>query len=965
MRVTKLSITLFLSIFCSTVLFGQNGFLRGTVFDGKTGEFLPGVTIFAEGTTTGTITDLDGKFNLSIVPGTYQIRVSFISYETINIKDVVIEAGKAIVLDNLKLNEATIEIGEAVVTAKAIRNNETAMQAMKKKSVNLLDGISSAGLKKIGDSNAAASMKRVTGVSVEGGKYVFVRGLGDRYTKTILNGLDIPGLDPDRNTLQMDIFPTSIIDNMVVNKTFSADLPADFTGGVININIKDFPETKNAGISMSAGFNPKAHFNNDYLSYEGGKTDWLGFDDGTRDIPATENIPLFSEVVGNPTGEKAIRYQEILKSFNPVLAASRQRSFMDYSIGATFGNQMILGKYNLGYLLAFSYKNDTEFYPDAEYGRYGLSSELNETEMELREIQSGDYGVNSVLWSGLAGVALKSKKAKYRINFLHLQNGESQAAIFDYAKTNLGTEFSGFQHNLEYSQRSLTNVLLDGKYTWYEKGWDIEWKVSPTLSKISDPDIRFTRYGINNGNFTIGTEVGFPERIWRELEEINLSGVFHVTKDFKMNGEAAKLKFGGAYAYKERDFVIRNYAVNLRNVPLTGDPNEIFRPENLWPYNGNVSRGTTYEAPFIPVNPNQFDANVRNTAGYASVEMSPVKKLRAIAGLRAENYVQYYTGQDQLGTKILDNEKVLDNLDFFPTINLIYNLTEQQNLRFSWSKTIARPSFKELSYAEIFDPISGRTFIGGMFRDADDIAGVEYWDGNLTKTDIQNFDVRWEMFQTGGQTISAGAFYKQFKNPIEIVQYVTQPGSYQPRNVGDGKVAGVEVELRQSLKLLGEPLKNFSMMVNFTFTHSQIEMGSAEYNSRVENARTGQIIDQYRDMAGQAPYIVNAGLSYDGSENGFGRGLDAGVYYNVQGQTLQYVGIVDRPDIYSVPFHSLNINANKAFGKKQRFQLGLKIDNLLNDKKESVFKSYHADDQFFSRLSPGMTFQLKVSYSFF
>ena len=197
------------------------------------------------------------------------------------------------------------------------------------------------------------------------------------------------------------------------------------------------------------------------------------------------------------------------------------------------------------------------------------------------------------------------------------------------------------------------------------------------------------------------------------------------------------------------------------------------------------------------------------------------------------------------------------------------------------------------------------------------------------------------------------------------MQYVTQPGSYQPRNVGDGKVAGVEVELRQSLKLLGEPLKNFSMMVNFTFTHSQIEMGSAEYNSRVENARTGQIIDQYRDMAGQAPYIVNAGLSYDGSENGFGRGLDAGVYYNVQGQTLQYVGIVDRPDIYSVPFHSLNINANKAFGKKQRFQLGLKIDNLLNDKKESVFKSYHADDQFFSRLSPGMTFQLKVSYSFF
>ncbi|MDX9881124.1 MAG: TonB-dependent receptor [Prolixibacteraceae bacterium] len=965
MRAITLSITLFLSLFCSVVLFGQPGFLRGAVFDEKTGEFLPGVTIFAEGTSLGTITDLDGKFNLSIAPGIYQIRVSFISYETLHIKDVLIESGKATILDNLKLNEATIEIGEAVVTAKALYHTETAMQAMKKKSANLLDGISSAELKKTGDSSAAASMGRVTGVSVEGGKYVFVRGLGDRYTKTILNGLDIPGLDPDRNTLQMDMFPVNVIDNMVVNKTFTADLPADFTGGVININIKDFPETKNAGISMSAGYNPESHFNHKYLTYKGGKTDWMGFDDGTRDIPATRNIPLFSEVVGNPNSEKGIRYREILKSFNPVLAASRTRSFMDYSIGATLGNQKDLGKYDIGYLLAVSYKNDIEFYLKAEYGRYGLSSSLNETDMELRENQSGDYGVNSVLWSGLAGIALKSKKVKYQINFLHLQNGESQAAIFDYAKTNLGTEFSGFQHNLEYSQRSLTNILLSGKHTWVEEGWDIEWKISPTVSTISDPDIRFTRYGITNGNFIIGTEVGFPERIWRELEETNLSGAFHVTKDFTLNGEVAKLKFGSAYTYKKRDFVIRNFAVNLRNVPLTGDPDEIFRPENLWPYNGNISRGTTYEAPFIPVNPNQFDASVDNMAGYLSVEMSPVEKLRAIVGLRAENYVQHYTGQDQLGTRILDHEKVLDNLGFFPSLNLIYNLTENQNLRFSWSKTIARPSFKELSYAEIFDPISGRTFIGGMFRDADDMAGVEYWNGKLTKTDIQNFDVRWEMFQTGGHTISSGIFYKRFENPIEIVQYVTQPGSYQPRNVGNGKVAGVEVELRQSLKILGKPLKTFSAMVNFTFTHSQIEMGPTEYNSRIENARTGQTISQYRDMAGQAPYIINAGFSYDGSENGFGKGLDAGIYYNVQGQTLQYVGIVDRPDIYSVPFHSLNINVNKAFGGKQRFQLGLKIENLLNQRKKSVFRSYHADDQFFSMLSPGMTFRIKASYSFF
>ncbi len=963
MRVKKL-IFVISFILVTTSVFAQKGFIRGSVFDGKTGEFLPGVTIYIEGTTTGTITDLDGKFNLPVEPGTYQLRVSFISYETLNINDVVVQAEKATLLDNLKLEEATIQLEEAVVTARYIRNTETAMLTMKKKSVNVMDGISSAALKKIGDSNAAASMKRVTGVSVEGGKYVFVRGLGDRYTKTILNGLDLPGLDPDRNSIQMDIFPTNIIDNMVVNKSFSADLPADFTGGVININLKDFPETKNVTLSMDAGYNPGSHFNSDFLSYQGGKTDWLGFDDGTRAIPATSNIPFFSEVIGDPNGIKGQRYQEILHSFHPVMAAEKQTSFMDYSLGASFGNQFQAGKYTLGYIVSGSYKSNTDFYKDAEYMRWGLAGDASITEMEQREHQLGNYGVENVLISGLAGFAIKTQRVKYRINFLHLQNGESQAGIFDYDKSNQGTQFSGIQHNLEYSQRALSNFLLDGKYSLISSGWNFEWKLSPTISSIQDPDIRFTRYEDRDGKWSIGTEVGFPERIWRDLDEINIAGVLHITKDFKFRQEEAKLKFGGAYTFKERDFIIRNYAINIRNIPLTGNPNELFLKENLWPYQDNISRGTTYEAPFIPVNPNQYNSSVENMAGYASVELSPLKNLKAIAGVRLENYQQYYTGQDQLGANVLDNEKVLDNFDFFPTLNLIYNLTQNQNLRFSYAKTIARPSFKELSYAEIFDPISGRTFIGGLFRDADDVAGIVYWEGKLSVTDIQNFDFRWELFQNDGQTVSASVFYKAFKKPIEMVQYATQTGSYQPRNVGDGQVLGAEIEVRQNLGFMSEKMKNISLNVNYTYTKSKIELSTTEYMSRVDNARTGQTVDKYRDMAGQAPYIVNAGISYEGGENGFWRGFEGGMYYNVQGQTLEYVGIVDRPDIYSVPFHSLNLNISKSFGVENHFQLGLKIDNLLNESKESVYKSYQAADQLYSRLSPGTTFQLKVGYTF-
>lgn len=952
--------------FMITSVSAQDGFIRGTVYDDQTAESLPGVTVFVEGTTTGSITDFDGKFSVTVTPGTYTLRVSFISYETLNIEGITVESGKATILDNLRLKEANIEIEGVVVSADVIRNTETAMLTMKKKSANLMDGISAVNLRKIGDSDAAESMKRIPGVSVQGGKYVFVRGLGDRYTKTILNGMDIPGLDPDRNSLQMDIFPTNLIDNIVVNKSFTPEFPADFTGGIVDIMTKDFPEEKKAKISASLGYIPGMHLNGDYLTYEGGKTDWLGYDDGTRKIPATDNIPFYTEALVDPDGPAGVRFREILEGFNPTLAAMKEQSFMDYSLGVSVGNQINREKVSWGYNAAISYKNETDFYQDAEFGRYGLFADKSINELERREYQIGDYGVNSVLISGMAGIALKTEKSKYRLNFLHLQNGESTAGIFDYNKSNQGTVFAGYQHNLQYSQRSLTNILLNGKHVLGNE-WDVEWKLSPTLSQMDDPDIRFTRYVVTEeGNLVIGTESGFPERIWRDLEEVNYSGVAHVTKGFDFRGEKAKLLFGGAYTYKERDFNIRSFALNIRSPwDFTGDPDELFYPENLWPRNGDVGAGTTYEARFVPTNPNKFNSSVNLMAGYISAEFNPLNNLKTILGVRMENYIQRYTGRDQLGNNVLDNDKVLDDVDFFPSVNFIYSLTDEQNLRFSYTRTIARPSFKELSYAEIFDPITGRTFIGGLFPDADPVADATYWDGNLISTNIDNFDLRWELFRPGGQTISVSGFYKSFKNPIELVQYTTLVGAFQPRNVGDGEVFGIELEARRNLEFISILLQNFLVNVNFTWTESRIKLSPTEYQSRVDNAREGQEVDEYRDMAGQAPYLINAGISYNGGVDGFWEGLEAGLYYNVQGETLFIVGIVDRPDVYTRPFHSLNFNANKAFGKDSRMHIGLKIENILGAKRETVFKSYEATDQFFTRLDPGTKFTIRFGYDIF
>lgn len=974
MKLNSVSLTLLFLLF-SVVAMAQQGFIRGSVFDESTGESLPGVTIYVEGpATTGTITDLDGAFNLEIPAGIYNVRISYISYETMNISDVRVTEGKVTLFDNLALKEVSTEIEGVTITANAVRNTETALLTIKRKSANLIDGISATNLRKIGDSDAAASIKRVPGVSVQDGRYVFVRGLGDRYTKTILNGLDIPGLDPDRNTIQLDIFPTNVIDNLIVYKTFSADLPADFTGGVVNIEIKDFPEEKTGKLSLSGGYNPGFHFNSNALSYQGGNTDYLAFDDGTREIPADDNIPDFNSAFSDfPNGPNATRYAEIIRNFDPIMAAERVTSLMDYGLGITLGNQKSLGKYTLGYNVSLSYKNESKFYDNVKYGRYKLFSDPAIYEMDTADVKNGELGIQSVLWSALAGIALKSQNSKLRLYFLRLQNGEKKASILDVYSNDVGSEYSGFQHNLEYNQRSITNALLDGKHNLGDGKWEIQWKFSPTFSRIYDPDIRFTRYvyGSTPEDLEINNESGSPTRIWRELTEENYSSVAHVNRDLQFMDEDAKIKFGGAYTYKNRDFVIKPFTINVREGSedfTTGNPNELFYEENLWPKDDNPGLGTTYEQDFLVDNPNEFHANVNYVAGYASFEFSVIQNLKTILGARYESFVQRYTGTNRSRTISLEDEKVLDNSDIFPSVNLIYSLTETMNLRFSYAKTIARPSFKEMSYAVIIDPISEISFVGGLDDDFTIIEGdtVVLWDGNLQSTYVQNFDLRWEWFHGRNNMVSVSAFYKSFDKPIELVQYSrTQKTWIQPRNVGDGSVYGLEVELRQSLDVLSLAMKNYSLISNFTFLESAVQRSPEELRSRQNTEREGETIDEYRDMAGLPPYIINAGLSYNGGEEGFWNGFEAGLYYNVQGQTLEVVGIGAKPDIYTKPFHSLNFNANKAFGADNRMSVGLKVENILGDDKDTVFKSFRAPDQIYSHLNPGTKFTLRFGYNIF
>lgn len=963
---------LLIVLFClaTSLAWAQNGIIRGTVIDDATGETVIGANISIKETSAGAVSDLDGQFSIEIEPGVYNLQVTYIGYQALTIEEIGVRAGEVTVVGEIRISESSLELQEVVVSAKTIQTTEAALLTVKKKSAVMLDGISSARMELTGDATAVEAAKRVTGVSVEGGKYVYVRGLGDRYSKTTLNNVEIPGLDPDRNTLQMDIFPTNLINNIVVSKNFTADMPADFTGGLLNVEIKDFPEEKIFNLSVGTSFNPNMHFNSNFLTYEGGATDFLGFDDGTRALPQGAGLQNIPTPISGASKEEIT---DFVSSFNPTLGATRQTSLLDLSAGISLGNQFSLKKKNaetgrdakLGYIFSLAYKTDYKYYDDVIYGEYQRVIDPDVFDMRYATIQNGEVGERNFLIGALGGIAFKTRYSKIRLTAMRLQNGESRAARFRIDNDGEAVGQSGYiaaSDNLEYNQRSLTNFLLNGTHVAKNSGWEIDWRLSPTFSSSEDPDIRktaFTQTPVDT-LFVAGAG-GNPARIWRSLSELNAVAKIDISKDYSLMGSGAKLRFGASHSYKQREYEILFFDIQFfgsQDWP-NPDPSVVLNPENLYP---NRPNSIYYQSGNNDPNPNAYESNVNNTGAYLSNEFSPLPNLRTILGVRAENYVQRHTGRDQRyasgdieNGRNLDNEKVLESLDFFPSVNMIYSINEQQNLRASYSKTIARPSFKELSFAQILDPITNRIFNGSLFTYSD-------WNGNLTETRINNFDLRWELFMEKGQLLSISGFYKQFDNPIELVRIPEQQTSteYQPRNVGDGLLYGVELEFRKDLNMLSHSLRNFNISGNLTFVESRIDMTATEFNSRKSYEKTGETVEDTRQMAGQAPVVINAGLSYSSQS----AGLEAGLFYNVKGRTLFIVGAGLFPDIYNEPFHSLNFSLNKKIGKEKKTAIDFKVANILDDRLENLYQAMNAESRPFDSFRPGRAFSLGLSHNF-
>ena len=906
--------------------------------DGEYDEPMAFANVIVKGSTIGTTTDFDGKYSLDLEPGEYTLTFSFVGYQTIEVSEVLIKSDE---VEQVDVTLSTNTLDEIIITTTVRKNTESAVLDIQKKSAVMLDGLSSQGIKKAGASNIASAVKSVPGVSVQGGKYVYVRGLGDRYTKSILNGVDIPGLDPDRNTIQMDIFPTNILENIIVIKSAAAEYPADFTGGVVDIVTRDFPTKKETSFSIGSAYNSEMHFKNDFLIGPSEGTDFLGFDNNSRSRP----INRYQYIPG--TFENYPLLTQLTSSFNPILQAERKTSKNNFNFGFTTGNQFLVGDNDkLGYQFSLSYRNETSFYKNRVDNR--LTKDPNNSSnynLLTSRLSTGDEGENNIILSGLAGLVYKRENSKYKLNLLHIQNGESVGGYFNQEASQAGAGGGIEQYTkdvIQYTQRSVTNLLLNGQHN-IENGWNVDWKISPTLATVLDKDHRTTAFQITQeGDAIIApSSSGYPQRVWRDLFEFNLANQVNFLKKYTLKDKPAKLKFGGGMTYKFRDFELDYYIFTSTNpVVPNGQANNLLLTENIW--TAETQAGTHLVFGNLYQSANSYEGEQRIYSGYFSNEFELIENLKSVVGIRTELFQSYYTGQNQSGSQVFYNEKIIDNFDIYPSANLILSLNENSNLRSSFSKTTARPSFKEASRAQIYDAISDRLFIGNL---------------DLKPSYIDNLDMRYEIFGDKGDIIAFSGFYKTFKDPIELTFFASAPNQLTARNLGSAKVYGAEFEIRKPLNIISDDVRKWRFSLNASLIKSSLEMFEDEYNNRLNAARDGESISRTRDLQGQSPFLINSNIEFLNEETGFQYGL----FYNVQGRTLEVVGTGIVPDVYTVPFHSLNFNLKKFLDDDGKSSISLKAKNILNSKKESVYESFNISDEIWTSRMQGT--EISIGYS--
>lgn len=934
----KLTVLIASLLFFTNYTFSQTGKIEGKVSDLTTGNIITGVSVSINGGKTITSSGVDGYFVITVDAGKkHNIQLTSVGYKTKEISDVEVKEGEVTNLYIL-IEQATKTEEAVVVKASSRKATTAALIAYQRNTPVVAQVISAEAIKRSPDKNTGEVLKRVPGASLQEGKYLVVRGLADRYNQTMMNAVLLSSTEPDRKTFSFDIIPSSIIDNIIINKSFIPEYPGEWAGGLIQVNTKDVPAKNFFDISIGTGFNFQT-IGKEFYDYQGSNTDFLGFDNGTRGLPA--NLPSKSAFAAL-TQEQKTAYAT---AFENIWSVNKKNSTftpaLNQSISLSGGFKKSLGKKNsLAAILAVNYNRSNK--------RTVYQNQINSFQNNVANLSftydNTKYS-KDVLAGALANITLQLGN-NHKISFKNLLNINTT----NYTTQRYGRDFDAprntikgdgiFAEELALKANTFFNTQLSGLHIIKKFKSKLNWFGSFNILDQYIPDQRRLQYvqedpfddnsiyialiGASNSSQKSGS------RYYGFLNDYIYTLGADVSKDFKLWNQIQTIKGGYFFQVKDRLFNSRPFAIYMpveKKDLLRLSPEKIFAPENFGSESDNKFAfnelaGTSY----------RYIANSILNAGFLQLENRVTNKLRIVWGLRVEDFDQVIGSMKKSDPRHIHSRIT----DFLPALNLTYKLNNNTNLRLSGSQTVIRPEFRELSAFQFYDFDLGAT-----------VAGYS----GLTRTKVSNLDLRYELYPRGGELITFGVFYKFFDKPVEAYFNPSSGGAstYNFLNAREANSFGAEFEIRKKLDF-NPALKNFTVHSNISYIYNRVSgIGSNES----------------RAMQGQSPYIINAGIQYDLNKYG----INTTLLFNQIGRRIAFVGGSDQPPIWENPRPILDFQISKKV-LKNKGEIKVNISDIIN--KEAIFYTDLNDnnkydsktDAFAIKRKYGSNFSISFGYKF-
>jgi outer membrane receptor protein involved in Fe transport len=894
-----------------------NGKIQGRIVARETGDPIAFADVLLTPADTtlrriGGFTNADGTFLLEAPAGRYTLQIRALSYAHQRFDGLVIEAGRLLPF-HAALTPEALEQEEVVVEARRRENTEAALLSARRRAVSVGDAISAEQVRRSADKNAAEVLRRVTGLSLDGGKYVFVRGLGERYSSTEVDGVRIASPEQNRRVVPLDLVPSNLLENIVVQKTYTADRPAEFGGGDVQVRTRDFPGQRTWAFSVSQGYAEGVTFR-DRKTYGSFPNDLFGFGAGARGMPGEVNgAPLPPRNVTNLP-----QLASLATSFRNVWSPRNENTLPSGSYSATYGDEFRLFGRSLGVIQSVSFSRSFDHRTESQRFFQAAADTVYDYRTR-RWTESAQLG-------GLAGLSYRLSPAhSLHVRGIYSNSADDEVRIYEGRDFNrddatTGTPIQLRNTRLMYVQRNVVSGVIEGKHDLTRQiGASFDWKFGRSRARRQQPDRReltYQRFFYFEGDTAHWVLASTGRREFGDLTDEGWGTTVTATVPYRLFGlGSGKIVAGYDRQTKERDNFYRRFnIVPSRRVDGEAPPESLFAAPN---FDGKTGSGYLEDA---TLNQRQagldnYRAGQRIEAGFLSVDLPLGRRLRANAGLRVESGYQNIESFALFKPGEILQSGEIDKTDWLPSGNLVWAVSQATNVRLAASQTISRPDLNELSPSPFLD------FIGGML-----ISG----NPDLNRALLDNYDLRVEWFPGFSEVLAAGVFYKNLREPIEQVIQGGAPPLLVPRNSARGRNQGVEIEARLSLARLWRPLEGFSFNSNASFIDSEVELYP-------QITQTGT---QKHPLQGQADYLVNLALSY-----GRPGGLDAAVLFNATGRRLRTLGLNPLPDIYQQPVESLDATLGlRLFGTARvrmsaRNLLDPRIQELQGGKEVSGYRT--------------------------